>query len=89
MLDREQTILASAKTGGRKYYFMICDVCFWCTSVFEPHPSKYCGSFFSCPVCQQSRVQATPLASNKVYGLKYSENSRLRESSSRGAGSKV
>jgi hypothetical protein len=46
MLDREQTILASAKTDGRKYYFMICDVCFWCTSVFEPHLSKYCGSFF-------------------------------------------
>lgn len=77
MLESEHTILESATRDGRKYYFMICDICFWCASVFEPHLSKYRGSFFSCPVCQGSKV--IPLASNEVYRLKYSENSRLRE----------
>jgi hypothetical protein len=82
MLESEHTILESATRDGRKYYFMICDICFWCASVFEPHLSKYSGSFFSCPVCQGSKVQVIPLASNEVYRLKYSENSensRLRE----------
>jgi hypothetical protein len=65
MLESEHTVLESAKGDGRKYYFMICDICFWCASVFKPQLSKYHGSF-SCPVCQESKVQAIPLASNEV-----------------------
>jgi hypothetical protein len=69
MLESEHTILEAANGDGRKYYFMICDICFWCASVFESHLSKCRRSFFSCPVCQGSKVQAIPLASNEVYGL--------------------
>jgi hypothetical protein len=64
MLDREQTIIAAAKTHGRKYYFMICDTCLWCASVFEPNLSKYRETFL-CPVCQGSKIEAIPLASDK------------------------
>jgi hypothetical protein len=70
MLESEHTILDVAKGDGRKYYFMICDICFWCASVLEPHLLKYSRSF-SCPVCQGSKVQAIPLASNEVCRLKY------------------
>ena len=67
MVDREQTILAPAKRGyGRKYYFMICDICFWCASLFEPDLSNYHRAFL-CPVCKGSNVQAIPLASDVVY----------------------
>ena len=66
MLDREQTILAAAKTYGRKYYFMICETCLWCASVFEPDLSKYRETFL-CPVCQgSSKIEAIPLASDEV-----------------------
>jgi hypothetical protein len=77
MLDREHAILASTKRDGRKYYFMICDVCFWCASIFDLDLSKYRDTFL-CPVCQGSKVQAIQLAPYEVYGLKYSESSRLR-----------
>lgn len=77
MLDGEQIIFASTKRDVRKYYFMICDMCFWCASLFEPDLSKYRGAF-SCPVCEGSKVQVIPLASDEVYRLKYSESSRLR-----------
>ena len=77
MLEREHTILEAAKGDGRKYYFMICDICFWCASVFEPHLSK-CRRSFSCPVCQGRKVQVIPLAANESVWAKYSEGSRLR-----------
>ncbi len=72
MPDSEQTILAAAKIEGRKYYFIICDICLWCASIFEPDSSKYRDAFL-CPVCKGSKVQVIPLASNEVYHLKYSE----------------
>ncbi len=77
MLNREHTILATAKTHGRRYYFMICDICFWCASVIEPNLSRYRDPFL-CPVCQESKVEAIPLASDEVYELKYNESGRLR-----------
>jgi hypothetical protein len=80
MLDREHrehTILASAKRDDRKYYFMICNICFWCASLFEPDLSKYRRAFL-CPVCEGSKVEAIPLASDEVHRLKYSESGRLR-----------
>ena len=70
MLDREHTILAAAKRGGRGYYyFLICDICFWCASLFEPDLSKYHRAFL-CPVCKGSKVQAIPLVSDQLYILK-------------------
>ena len=72
MPDSEQIILAAAKIEGRKYYFIICDICLWCASIFELDSSKYRDAFL-CPVCQGSKVQVIPLASNEVYHLKYSE----------------
>jgi hypothetical protein len=70
MLDSEQTILAAAKRDSRKYYFMICDICFWCASVFGPDLSKYHHDAFLCPVCEGVKVHAVPLASDEVYGSK-------------------
>jgi len=76
----EQTTLAAAKRDGRKYYFMICDMCFWCASIFEPDSSKYRDAFL-CPVCQGSKVQAIPLASNEVYYLSNWKSVSASESS--------
>lgn len=61
MLDREHAILAVANTHGRKYYFMICDTCFWCASVSRPDLSNYCKTF-SCPVCRGYKIETIPLA---------------------------
>jgi hypothetical protein len=88
MLDREHTILATSKRDGKKYYFMICDICFWCASLFEPDLSKYYGAFL-CPVCEGSKVQTIPLASNEVYGLNTAKAAGRGRSSSSGAVSKV
>ena len=67
MVDREQMILASAKRrNGRKYYFMICDICFWCASLLESDLSNYHRAFL-CPACKGSKVQAMPLACDEVY----------------------
>jgi hypothetical protein len=66
MFERECIIFAAAaKTHGRKYYFMICDICLWCASVFEPDLSKYRDTFL-CPVCQGTKIEAIPLASDEV-----------------------
>jgi hypothetical protein len=89
MLESKHTILEAAKGDGGKYYFMICDVCFWCASVFESHLSKCGGSFFSCPVCQGSKVQAIPLASDGACRLNSAKAAGSAESSFRGAGAKV
>ncbi|HJU85117.1 MAG TPA: hypothetical protein VJ551_01385 [Nitrososphaeraceae archaeon] len=67
MVDREQTILASAKRGyGRKYYFMICDICFWCASLLDSDLSNYHRAFL-CPACKGSKVRVMPLTSDEVY----------------------
>jgi hypothetical protein len=73
MLDSEQTILAAAKRDSRKYYFMICEICFWCASVFGPDLSKYRDAFL-CPVCEGIEVRAIPLAFDEVYGSKVQRN---------------
>ena len=69
MLDREHAILVATKRDGtkdgRKYYFVICDICFWCASLIEPDLSNYHGAF-SYPICKGSKVQAIPLASDEV-----------------------
>jgi hypothetical protein len=78
MLNREYTTLAAPKRHGRKYYFLICDICFWCASLFEPDLSKYHGAFL-CPVCEGSKVQTIPLASDEVYWLNENESSRPKE----------
>jgi hypothetical protein len=70
MLDREHVILATSKRGGRKYYyFLICDICFWCASLCGPDLSKYHEAFL-CPVCEGGKVQAMPLASDEIYVLR-------------------
>jgi hypothetical protein len=70
MLDMDQTILAAAKRrDGREYHFMICDMCFWCASVFGPDLSRYCGEFL-CPVCKGSKLETIPLASDEVFRSK-------------------
>jgi hypothetical protein len=69
MLDSEHAILETAKRDGRKYYFLICDICCWCASLFEPNLSKYCTAFL-CPVCEGSNIQVIPLASDEVSRLK-------------------
>lgn len=62
MLDMKHATLAVANTHGRKYYFMICDTCFWCASGFQPDLPNYCKTFL-CPVCKGSKIEAIPLAS--------------------------
>ncbi len=69
MLDGEHAILVATKRDDRKYYFLICDICFWCASLIEPDLSNLSNGqgAFLCPVCKGSRTQAIPLASDEVY----------------------
>ena len=76
MLERDQAIVAAARKDERKFFFMICNSCFWCASVFKLHLSKY-RDIFSCPVCKGNKIETLPLAANKMYNLKLRESSRM------------
>jgi hypothetical protein len=75
MRERQKTGQAAARKEDGKFYFMICNTCFWCASVFKLHLSKY-RDMFSCPVCKGSKIETIPLAANKMHNLKLSESSR-------------
>lgn len=71
MLDGEQALFvappppAVAKKDGREYYFLICDICFWCASVLKSNLSEH-REVISCPGCGAIKMQAIQFASNEV-----------------------
>lgn len=71
MLEREQALFAAAapppavaKKDGREYYFLICDICFWCASVLKSNLSEH-REVISCPGCGAIKMQAIQFASNE------------------------
>ena len=77
MRGREKTVLAAARKADEKLYFMICNTCFWCASVFRLHLSEY-RDRFSCPICKGIKIEIIPLAAAKMHNLDLSEsNMRL------------
>jgi Zn finger protein HypA/HybF involved in hydrogenase expression len=61
MLDSKQAMLATAKRDAGKYYFVICNICFWCASVIQQDLSKYRKAYL-CPICKEHNVDVIPLS---------------------------